>query len=95
VETRGLVASRRPFLLPRISSIGQQRWLDKHRRYELGAQAHGHRHCRALLSRGRRHGLAGFGAATGFFVNLLGCRVIRLGLGLGLGIADGLRQHLA
>ena len=42
-----------------------------------GGQAHGHRHRRALLSRGRRHGLAGLGAATGFLVNPFGsiCRV--------------------
>ena len=42
-----------------------------------GGQAHGHRHRRALLSRGRRHGLASLGAATGFLVNPFGsiCRV--------------------
>ena len=74
-----------------------------------GGQAHGHRHRRALLSRSRRHGLAGLGAATGFLVNPLGPSAVSaaallslrqrlrlwLGLGLGLGIADGLRQHLA
>jgi len=74
-----------------------------------GGQAHGHRHRRALLSRGRRHGLAGLGASTGFLVNPLGPSAVSaaallslrqrlrlwLGLGLGLGIADGLRQHLA